>query len=179
MGIINRYKQLLGKAYFSVLRDGYKRADYLRKHDLLRSMGKNVYYYSRILPSDPSLLKLGDNVSIATNVRFLGHDRIDIMLSGMFSKPYTKYYNCIEVGSNVFIGSDCVNLPGGKIGDNTIIGAGAVVSKDLPGGFLWGGVPAKCIGTMEDFLKKRKDRIHPESNPDKLWERFDIEHREN
>lgn len=138
-GTLKRYLSLVGKARFRLLRNGWQRADYLRKHDSLASIGSNVYYYSRIFPSDPKLLKLGDNVVICTDVRFVGHDRVDIMLSGMFDQKYTKYYEPIEIGNNVFIGSDAVILPGVKIGDNTVIGAGAVVTKDLPSGNLWGG----------------------------------------
>lgn len=170
--IIMRYTTLAGKAKFRLLRDGWQRADYLRKHDSLASIGHNVYYYSRIFPSDPKLLKLGDNVVICTDVRFVGHDRVDIMLSGMFGEKYTKFYEPIEVGNNVFIGSDVVVLPGVKIGDNSVIGAGAVVTKDLPSGSLWGGVPARQIGTFQDFVDKRKIILHPESDSEKLWEMF-------
>lgn len=176
INVIKRYLKLFKKAKFMMLRNGFSRANYLRKHNILCSIGEDVYYYSRIMPSDPKLLKLGNNVCIATNVRFLGHDRIDIMLSGLFKQKYTKFYDCIEVGNNVFIGSDVIVLPGVKIGDNTIIGAGAVVSKDLPNRFLWGGVPAKRIGNFQDFVDKRKDNIHPETDPDILWKDFDLKH---
>lgn len=136
---IKRYILFARKAKFRLLRNGWRRADYLRKHNDLAAIGSNVYYYSRIFPSDPKLLKLGDNVVICTDVRFVGHDRVDIVLSGMLGQKYSKYYEPIEVGNNVFIGSDTVILPGVKIGNNTVIGAGAVVTKDLPSGNLWGG----------------------------------------
>ena len=169
---IKRYMVFMRKARFSAMRNGFKRANYLRKHDDLAAIGSNVYYYSRIFPSDPKLLKLGDNVVICTDVRFVGHDRVDIMLSGMFDKHYGKYYQPIEVGNNVFIGSDTVVLPGVKIGDNSVIGAGAVVTRDLEEGFVWGGVPARKIGNFADFIDKRKNDIKPESDPEKLWETF-------
>lgn len=158
MSVITRYKKLISKARFMALRNGFSRADYLRKHHLLCSIGENVYFYSRIVPSDPELLRLGDNVVIATNVRFLGHDRIDILLSGMFGQKYTKFYDCIEVGSNVFIGANSTILPGVKIGDNSIIGAGAVVTKDLPAGFLWGGV--SLLNRLADLMtSSREEKI--------------------
>lgn len=169
---IKRYGVFLGKARFMALKDGFSRANYLRKHNVLASIGENVYWYSRIFPSDPKLLKLGDNVVICTAVRFVGHDRIDIMLSGIFDKQYSKFYEPIEVGSNVFIGSDTVILPGVRIGDNTIIGAGAVVSKDLPSGSIWGGVPARRIGDFDVFVNKKKNNVRPDHNPEKLWEKF-------
>lgn len=52
----------------------------------------------------------------------------------------------VEIGRDVWIGCHCVILPGVTIGDQAIIGAGAVVTKDVPAGETWGGVPAKKIG---------------------------------
>lgn len=170
---IRTYIGFLQKAYFTVLRGGYARAEYLRKHDILQSIGENVYFYSRIFPPNPKLLKIGNNVSIATNVRILGHDRIDIVLSGLFGKQYSKFYDCVEIGNNVFIGSDVVICPGVKIEDNTIVGAGAVVTKDLPSGKIWGGIPARYIGDFADLIDSRRDEVNPEKDPDKLWKSFD------
>ena len=169
---IKRYILFARKLHFMVLKDGFARADFLRKKRLLAGIGKNVYFYSRIFPPDPKLLKLHDNVCIATNVRFLGHDRCDIMLSGMFGKTYGKKYGCIEVEDNEFIGSDCVILPGVRIEKNTIVGAGAVVTRDLPSGFVWGGVPARKIGSFDEFVAKRKDELDPEKDPETLWKIF-------
>ena len=163
---------MLMKYHFQLLRNGWKRADYLRKHRSLAKIGTNVYYYSRIFPSDPGLLKLGNNVVICTDVRFVCHDRVDVMLKGLFGQKYTKFYAPIEVGSNVFIGSDSVILPGVKIGDNSIIGAGAVVTKDLPSGSVWGGVPARRIGSFQEFVDRRKEDLNPEKDPEKLWNAF-------
>lgn len=115
---------------------------------------------------------LGNNVSIATNVRILGHDRIDIILSGLYGKHYSKFYGCVDIGNNVFIGSDVVICPDTQIGSNTIIGAGAVVTKDLPEGFVWGGVPARCIGEFQSFIDKRKNDVAPENAPQILWDIF-------
>ena len=172
-GTVKKYFSFLKKARFMAMRNGFKRADYLRKHESLAAIGSNVYYYSRIFPSDPKLLRLGDNVVICTNVRFVAHDRVDIMLSGMFGKKYSKYYAPFEVGNNVFIGSDAVILPGVRIGDNSVIGAGAVVSKDLPSGSVWGGCPARRIGSFSDFITKRKGTTNPIKEPEELWRLFD------
>ena len=175
-GILKRYVSLMVKMRFQLLRNGWQRADYLRKHNSLAAIGSNVYYYSRIFPSDPKLLKIGNNVAVCTDVRFVCHDRVDVILSGLFcgnqEEKYSKFYAPIEIGNNVFIGSDAVILPGVKIGDNTIIGAGAVITKDLPGGSVWGGVPARRIGDFYDFVNKRKKVMHPEADPEKLWEQF-------
>ena len=97
---------------------------------------------------------------------------MDILLKGLYGQKHTKFYAPIEVGNNVFIGSDSVILPGVRIGDNSIIGAGAVVTKDLPSGSVWGGVPARCIGSFQEFVDRRKEVLHPEKDPEKLWNAF-------
>ena len=160
------------KFRFLILKDGFARADFLRKHNYLAGIGEDVIYYSRIFPADAKLLKIGSHVDIATNVRFLGHDGINRILSAMYSQNYTRTHGCIEVGNYVFIGSDSIILPNIRIGDNTIIGAGSIVTKDLEPGFIWGGVPAKRIGVFQDLIDRRKDDLHPEKRPEELWKSF-------
>jgi serine O-acetyltransferase len=59
------------------------------------------------------------------------------------------------IGDNVFIGWGATILPGTTIGNNTIIGAGAVVKGDVEGGYVYAGNPAKRIVSIEDFYNKR------------------------
>ncbi len=172
-----RYRLFLQKLRFQCMRDGEVRAGYLRKHEILAEIGTNVYYYSRIMPADPKLVKIHNNVSIATNVRFVNHDRIDIVLSGIFNKKYGKQYGCIEVMDNVFIGADTVILPGVKIGPNAIVGAGSIVTKDVPPGTIVGGNPARKIGEFAELIEKRKKPVKPPSGEKKLWEQFEKKHK--
>ena len=55
-------------------------------------------------------------------------------------------YGCIEVGDNCYFGTGCTILGPVKIGNNVTVGAGAVVTKDVPDGCTIAGVPAKIIG---------------------------------
>lgn len=174
--LISKYKQFVQKTWFGFLKNGFARANYLRKKDILAGIGENVYFYSRIMPADPKLVKIHNNVSIATNVRFVNHDRIDIVMEGMFEKHYRKVYDCIEIMDNVFIGADVTILPGVRIGPNAIVGAGAVVTKDVPEGTIVGGVPAAVIGSFDEYVKKRKKRRKAAKDPDVLWERFEKNH---
>lgn len=73
MGLIKRYFHMAQKLRFMLLRNGFTRADYLRRHDILSPIGEKVYFYTRILPEDPKLLRIDNNVVIATNVRFVNH----------------------------------------------------------------------------------------------------------
>lgn len=175
--LISKYKQFVQKTWFGFLKNGFARADYLRKKDILAGIGENVYFYSRIMPADPKLVKIHNNVSIATNVRFVNHDRIDLILDGMFDRNHRKVYDCIEVMDNVFIGADATILPGVRIGPNAIVGAGAVVTKDVPEGTIVGGSPARVIGDFHEYIEKRKKNAKSTSDPDKLWEKFEKNHR--
>lgn len=51
----------------------------------------------------------------------------------------------VIVGNNVWVGANCVLLPGTTIGDNSVIAAGAVVRGAIPAGEVWGGVPARKL----------------------------------
>ena len=51
----------------------------------------------------------------------------------------------IIIGRNVWIGSNATILQGVSIGDNSVVGAGAVVTKDVPANTVVGGIPAKII----------------------------------
>lgn len=56
----------------------------------------------------------------------------------------------VKIGNDVWIGGNCIILPGVTIGNNVIIGAGAVVTKDVPDNSLVVGVPARKIKELED-----------------------------
>ena len=64
---------------------------------------------------------------------------------------YKNRYGEITVGDNVFIGARSIILYDVQIGSNVIIGAGSVVSKDVPNGKIVAGIPAKVIGSFEDY----------------------------
>lgn len=58
---------------------------------------------------------------------------------------------CITVGDNCYFGTGCTILGPVKIGNNVIVGAGAVVTKDIPDGCVVAGVPAKIISANSDI----------------------------
>ena len=54
--------------------------------------------------------------------------------------------NPIKIGRDVWIGCRVTILPGVTIGDHAVVGAGAVVNRDVPAGEKWAGIPARKIG---------------------------------
>lgn len=136
--------------------EGYHRAEYLKRHNLLGNVGNDVYFHPWKLPSDPKAIYLGNNVKIASEVLFINHDIINAMLNCKNHTDKYKYYiGEIHIGDNVMIGSRSIILPDVKIGSNVIIGAGSVVTKDIPSGSVVGGCPAKKIGEFKTLEEKR------------------------
>lgn len=71
---------------------------------------------------------------------------------------------CIEVMDNVFIGANSIIIPNARIGFNTIIAAGSIVTKDIPSGSVVEGVPARVIGEFETVYNSRVQEIEKQKN---------------
>lgn len=133
------------------------RAKYIRDHNLFHHMGDNCMVMFRKIPLYPKLISIGDNVWIASGVSLIPHDVIHQMLNNCIKGfEFQENIGCIDICNNVFIGSNTTILPGVKIGDNTIIAAGSLVNSSIPGNGVYGGVPAKYIGSFEELVNKRK-----------------------
>ena len=70
-------------------------------------------------------------------------------------------YGRIEVGNRTFIGCKSIIMPGVHIGERCVIGAGSVVTKDVPDGMVACGVPAKVIMTTEEYARKSLHKMVP------------------
>ncbi len=83
---------------------------------------------------------IGDYCMIAPGVKIISanHDIAD------YSK-HDKTVNPIRIGNNCWLGANCIILPGVELGDNVIVGAGAVVTKSFPENVIIGGNPAKIL----------------------------------
>jgi len=92
-------------------------------------------------------IQIGKNTLIGSNVLIIDHahgnnsnnKKIPITNQKLFSK------GPIKIGNNCWIGENVVILPGVTIGNNSIIGAGAIVTKDVPENSVFAGNPAKNL----------------------------------
>ena len=89
-------------------------------------------------------LEIGDKVMMGPDVVILTHthniDRTDIPMGDQGSR-----IEKVTIGNDVWIGMRSIIMPGVKIGNGAVIGAGAVVTKDVPDYAIVGGVPARII----------------------------------
>lgn len=135
-----------------------KRAAYLKKHDILYHIGDNCMTMFRKVPLYPKLISLGNNVWIASQVSFVPHDVIHRMLNNKLNTDeFQEHIGCIDIKDNVFVGSNTTILPNVTIGENTVIAAGSLVIENIPGNGVWGGVPAKYICSLDEFIEKRRN----------------------
>lgn len=157
--MIRKLKKLWLLLQITIFNPGIKAGAYLKKSGIFAEFGDDCSWHTKSLPSEPELIKIHNNVHVAANVRFITHD----IICDMFNRhpeykkyaPWPFYTGKIEIFDNCMIGANCIIMYDTKIGPNAIIAAGAVVTQDVPAGEVWGGVPAKKIGYVDDLARKR------------------------
>ena len=125
------------------------------------SIGKNCNIHtSASLGSEPYLVRIGNYVRINENVRIFTHDGGTWVLRNLKNEDYDiDIFNRVFIGNNVHIGSNVSIMPGVKIGNNCIIGVGAIVTKDIPNNSIAVGIPAKVIETIDEYRLKHLDHF--------------------
>jgi acetyltransferase-like isoleucine patch superfamily enzyme len=106
--------------------------------------------------SEPYLIHLGSDVTLTADVRFVNHDGGVGVLRGRH--PGLNVYDTITVGDRVFIGTRSIILPGVSIGSDVVIGAGSVVTRDVPDGTVAAGTPCRPIRPLEEYEQRALER---------------------
>lgn len=103
---------------------------------------------------------IGDNVMIGPNtlITTVGHP-----LTPMGRRKHLGIAKPVRIGNDVWIGGNVTILPGVTIGNNVVVAAGAVVTKDIPDNSLVGGVPAKLIKKIENDVEDDGDCLSSDS----------------
>lgn len=114
-------------------------------------VGKNFFANYNCTILDVATVKIGDNCQMAPNVAIYtaGHPVHPVSRNSAY-----EYGIPVEIGDNVWIGGNTVILPGVHIGSNSIIGAGSVVTKDIPEWSIAAGNPCKVIRKITEDDKK-------------------------
>ena len=63
-------------------------------------------------------------------------------------------YGRIEIGEEAFVGTRSIIMPGGHIGKHSVVGAGSIVTKDVPDYTVVAGVPARIVCTTKEYAEK-------------------------
>lgn len=145
-------KELLGKSENAVINPPFY-CDY----GFNIEVGKNFFANYNCTILDVAKVKIGDNCQFAPNVAIYtaGHPIHPVSRNSQY-----EYGISVTIGDNVWIGGNSVIVPGVHIGSNTVIGAGSVVTKDIPGWVIAAGNPCRVIRkiTEEDKEYYYKDR---------------------
>lgn len=159
-GISRIVKELLGKS-----EDAFINPPFYCDYGSHIEVGKNFFANYNCTIIDVAKVKIGDNCQLAPNVSIFtaGHPVHPAARNTMY-----EYGIEVTIGDNVWVGGNTVILPGVHIGSNTVIGAGSVVTKDIPDWVIAGGNPCKVIRkiTEEDKRFYFKDRMFDEE----AWE---------
>jgi len=107
------------------------------------TIGKNSFIGRRVTldHSYPEYIFIGDNISLAGNNFVLTHSNP----YKHFEKTFDSFVAPVVIKNGAWISLGAMILPGVTVGENTVIAAGAVVTKDIPDNVIAGGVPAKVI----------------------------------
>lgn len=121
-------------------------------------LGNNVYANFNLTCVDDTHIYIGDYTMFGPNVTVAtaGHP----LLPSLRERGY-QYNMPVHIGRNCWIGAGAIILPGITVGDNVVIGAGSIVTKDLPSNVLAVGNPCRILREINDhdkeyYFKNRK-----------------------
>lgn len=103
----------------------------------------------------PWLIEIGNHVGITHGVTILTHGYDWAVLKTVYGDVLGSAGK-VTIGDNVFIGMNTTILKGVHIGSNVIIGAGSLVSRDIPDNCVAAGNPCRVLMSLEDYYAKRK-----------------------
>ncbi len=158
--LLRRYALRTGKLKSTYVRlcrpDSMEFGAYMKRHGGLHSVGSDVSMNIAINITDPSYVRVGNNCALSA-CTLLGHDGVVRILNNAYDKKLDSVGK-IDIRDNSFVGHGAIVMPNVTIGPNSIVAAGALVTKDVPPGVVVGGVPAKVIGTTDELVKRLEAR---------------------
>jgi acetyltransferase-like isoleucine patch superfamily enzyme len=114
-------------------------------------IGQNCSIDTLLFGSEPYLIEIGNHVQVTSGVKFFTHGGGWVFRD---KHPLMDTFGKIKIGDNVYIGNNAMLMPGVTIGNDVIVGAGAIVTKSVPNGSIVAGNPARIIGTLDDLEKR-------------------------
>ena len=148
---MNRFS-ILGKIYYKIL----NRVNPIKAaRSLGLNMGDNVHIYGNVkFGTEPWIITLGNNVYLTDEIKFMTHDGGTLLFRKEI--PDLEITKPISLGNDVYVGNNAIFMPGVHVGNRVVIGAGAIVTKDIPDNSVAVGVPARVIKSVDEYLEKIK-----------------------
>lgn len=131
--------------------------------------------------SEPYLVTIGNDCLFSGQVQILTHDGSLNIFRKEISNAFI--YKPVKIGNNVFIGFRVTIMPGVTIGDNVVIGAGSVVTKDIRSNCVAAGVPARVIRTYDEYKEKiipqldNVNGLNPKEKRNYLIEKYNLDQK--
>lgn len=126
--------------------------------------GKNLFVNYNCTIIDVAKVTIGDNCQLAPNVAIYtaGHPVYPVTRNSGY-----EYGKAVTIGDNVWIGGNSVICPGVTIASNTVIGAGSVVTRDIPAWSVAAGNPCRVIRAITE--EDRRKLFRQEDIDDEAW----------
>lgn len=148
----------------------YNSIEFLRSRGV--KIGENVHILNSLIDYGHGfLVSIGNNVTL-TGVRILAHDASTQIPLGV------SKVGRVIIGDNVFVGQGSIILPNTHIGNRVIIGAGSVVSKDIPDNSVAAGNPARVIESYDAFVERHKRQMETRPVYHTIWNEKTEEEKE-
>lgn len=147
-------------------------AEYLKRFKKI-NIGNDCHFFNVTIDAGHSyLIEIGNECTL-TNCTLLAHDAS--------TKMYLNKSKVgkVKIGNRVFIGYGAIVLPNVTIGDDCIIGAGTIVTKDIPKNSVAIGNPAKVIGKVDEYVAKHRKMMEYKPVFNTLYIKKTQEEKEN
>lgn len=166
--VLNKIKSIVARRSSSAY------CKWLRSQGVI--IGERTYIHplsANIDVTRPSLIKIGSDCFLNKNITILTHD----FVTGVFRQMGLGFLNSsgkVVIGNNVRFGHNVMILKGVSIGDNCFIGAGSIITHDIPSNSVAVGSPCRVITTIDEFFKKRLIKSEEEAfeYARSIYERF-------
>jgi acetyltransferase-like isoleucine patch superfamily enzyme len=110
--------------------------------------------------TEPYLIEIGDRVTLSYDVLLITHDGSSRLYRHRHSSsPWGNRFGPVRVLDDSFVGARAILLPGVTVGPRSIVGAGSVVTKDVPPDTVWAGNPARQVATVAEAEERYARRM--------------------
>lgn len=133
----------------------------------LRRRGARIGRHTAILnrPSDfgtePWLVEIGSRVTVAAGVLFVTHDGASRIFRDRIdgSSVFGNRFGTVRILDECFVGARAILMPGVTIGPESIVGAGSIVTCDVPARTVVAGVPARALCRLDEYVDRYRSRM--------------------